>query len=166
MKNPDAFEGALSRMEAALGLNPENREPSETADRTHRPVVLVIDDDPRVLDTLAEVLGNRWRVKTYTGGEDLRARWNAQGEGGGGGDAAILDIKMPNEDGLSVFHDLRRLAPQMPILFYTAYPGEEEVVERARALGPAAFLGKGCSLQDLSEALRGVIQPDAESRGT
>ena len=160
MKDPDAFEGALSRMEAALGLDPENREPSETADRTHRPVVLVIDDDPRVLDTLAEVLGNRWRVKTYTGGEDLRARW------AGEGDAAILDIKMPNEDGLSVFHDLRRLAPQIPILFYTAYPGEEEVVKRARALGPAAFLGKGCSLQDLSEALRGVIQPDAESRGT
>ncbi len=164
MKNPDAFEGALSRMEAALGLHPENHEPPETADRTHRPVVLVIDDDRRVLDTLAEVLGNRWRVKTYTGGEDLRARWNAQGEGGG--DAAILDIKMPKEDGLSVFHDLRRLAPRMPILFYTAYPGDEEAVERARALGPAAFLGKGCSLHALSEALRGVIQPDGESRGT
>ena len=164
MKNPDAFEGALSRMEAALGLNPENREPSETADHTHRPVVLVIDDDPRVLDTLAEVLGNRWRVKTYTGGEDLRARW--AGEGDAGGDAAILDIKMPKEDGLSVFHDLRRLAPEMPILFFTAYPGDEEVVGRARALGPAAFLGKGCSLHDLHAALRGVIQPEAESRGT
>ena len=109
----------------------------------------MVDDDPRVLETLAEILGHRYRVKTYSGGEDLRARW--PGEGEAEGDAAILDIKMPKEDGLSVFHDLRRLAPKMPILFYTAYPGNEEVVERARALGPAAFLGKGCSLHDLHE---------------
>ena len=164
MKNPDAFEGELSRMETALGLKSENLGSAENTDRRERPVILVVDDDPRVLETLAEILGPRYRVKTYSGGEDLRARW--PGEGEAEGDAAILDIKMPKEDGLSVFHELRRLAPKMPILFYTAYPGNEEVVERARALGPAAFLGKGCSLHDLHEALHAVIHTDAETHRT
>ena len=120
-----------------------------------RPVVLVVDDDPQILVTLTEVLENRYRVDVYSGGRDLLSRWSGQG------DAVVLDIKMPHEDGISVFQEIRRKNPRIPILFYTAYPGDEAVMERARALDPATFLGKGCSLEELEAALWQAIQRDA-----
>ncbi|MFQ5693770.1 MAG: response regulator [Nitrospinota bacterium] len=154
MTDPAAFEGELLRMESALGL-PAEREAGPAAGR---PVVLVVDDDPRVLETLREVLGGRYRVQVFSSGEDLRSRWSGEG------DAAVLDIKMPEEDGLSVFRELRRRAPRMSVIFFTAYPGDEEVAARARALGPAAFLGKGCPLADLLDVLGAATRRHAESQ--
>ncbi len=152
MTDLDVFEGDLIRMESALGLP---RDASEAEDTSSRPVVLVVDDDPRVLETLQHVLGSRYQVKIFSGGEDFLSRWSGEG------DAAILDIKMPKEDGLSVFGDLRLRAPRMPVIFFTAYPGDEEAASRARALSPAAFLGKGCSLGELHNALRKAIGRNA-----
>jgi DNA-binding response OmpR family regulator len=147
----DHFEGDLNRIEKILGLTGEDPEIQEEADR---PIVLVVDDDPQVLVTLTEVLGTRYRVDVYSGGKDLRSRWPGEGH------AVVLDIKMPHEDGVSVFQEIRRKAPRIPILFYTAYPGDEAVMERARALDPATFLGKGCSLGELEAALREAIRRD------
>ncbi|MFQ5915406.1 MAG: response regulator [Nitrospinota bacterium] len=144
----DAFEGNLARIESALGLS---RGDPEISGESSLPVVLVVDDDPAVLKTLQEVLGSRYRVKVFSGGEDLRSRWSGEGA------AALLDIKMPKEGGLSVFRELRRQAPEMPIVFFSAHAGDEEVVSKARSISPAAFLGKGCSLSDLQNALREAI---------
>ncbi|MBI2880501.1 MAG: response regulator transcription factor [Candidatus Tectomicrobia bacterium] len=154
-----AFERDLLRLESALGLPGEEGEAAPEAGRpAAAPVILVVDDDPAVRASLREVLGSQYRVQVFSGAEDLRARWSGEG------DAAILDIKMPEADGLSVYEDLRLRAPGMPVLFFTAYPGDEEAAERARSLGPAAFLGKGSSLADLRRAVREVTAERATPR--
>ncbi len=60
--------------------------------------------------------------------------------------------------------ELHALSLRDPEAFWgeAADPGDEEAASRARALSPAAFLGKGCSLGELHNALRKAIGRNAE----
>lgn len=56
-------------------------------------------------------------------------------------DVIVLDLFMPNRDGLSALPDLRRQCPGAPVLIVSAHAGVE-VFGRARALGATACFEK------------------------
>jgi len=56
-------------------------------------------------------------------------------------DLLITDLKMPGLDGLSLVREVRRLAPEMPIVIITGYSTEEAAIE-ALNLGVTGYLTK------------------------
>lgn len=57
-------------------------------------------------------------------------------------DAILLDLAMPNRDGLSALPELRRVAPGARIVVFSGFAGAA-VAEEAIALGAASYLEKG-----------------------
>ncbi len=71
-------------------------------------------------------------------------------------DILILDLTMPEMDGVEVVRQLRRSAPQTRILVFSALQSEN-VIEELFRNGIKAYIGKGDDSQRLIEAVRSLI---------
>src|SRR6185503_7848231 len=86
-------------------------EPSRPhASRPDRPVVLVVDDDTAVRDALRLVLDEEYTVMEAAHGRTALTLVLAQRV-----DVVLLDILMPDVDGLEILQELKALAPDLPI---------------------------------------------------
>ena len=68
-------------------------------------------------------------------------------------DLVLLDIAMPDRDGLDVLRQFRREMPRLPVLILSTYPDKQYAVTCFR-LGAAGYLNKGANLDLLLEAAR------------
>ena len=104
--------------------------------------MLVVDDDPAVIYAARALLSHHGcRVEAAFKGLDAVARARA-----GGLDAVLLDLEMPEVDGLSVLAELRRVTPALKVVLISDAPsaGAREAVARGEALAvlrkPVEFL--------------------------
>ena len=108
--------------------------------------VLVVDDHPAFRRALTSALR---MVKSI----------EVAGEAGGGvaatqqaraldPDLVIMDLSMPDLDGIAAMREIHQARPELPIVILTAHadPGVER---EAREAGASGFLAKGVSLEDL-----------------
>jgi two-component system nitrogen regulation response regulator GlnG len=89
------------------------------------PKLLVVDDEPAVCYSFRRVFAGE-------GVEVLTAATAAAGleaVRAGRPDVAVLDLQLPDRDGLSLFRDLRSEAPQLPVIFVTAHGTAEAAIE-------------------------------------
>jgi CheY-like chemotaxis protein len=122
------------------------------ADQT-APKVLVVDDEP----SLAELLSMALR---YEG-------WEVRSAGDGTGavrtardfrpDAVVLDMMLPDIDGLEVLRRLRSDTPDVPVLFLTAKDSVEDRVTGLTA-GGDDYVTKPFSLEEVVARLRGLMR--------
>ena len=75
----------------------------------------------------------------------------------GGVDVVLLDIAMPQRDGLDVLRQLRSEAPRLPVLMLSTYPDRQYAV-RSLKLGAAGYLHKSADAEQIAEAIRRVAQ--------
>ncbi|MCR8946069.1 response regulator transcription factor [Streptomyces sp. OUCMDZ-4982] len=131
---------------------PQGRTELLRPDRT--PVrVLVVDDEA----PLAELLSMALR---YEG-------WEVRSAGDGAGavraardfrpDAVVLDVMLPDMDGLSVLGRLRREHSDVPVLFLTARDAVEDRIAGLTA-GGDDYVTKPFSLEEVVARLRGLIR--------
>ena len=71
-------------------------------------------------------------------------------------DLVLLDISMPNKDGLDTLKQLRYEFPRLKILMLSMYPEENYAIRALRA-GAAGYLEKDCSPEQLAKAVRDVM---------
>jgi len=100
--------------------------------------VLVIDDDSNIRQGLNSTLTqkNFSVVLTSTGQEGIDKLNDDTG-------VVLLDVKLPRLDGTKIYPQLKQKIPTVPIIFYTAYPGNDTVAEECMELEPYAFIEKG-----------------------
>lgn len=100
-----------------------------------------MDDDPSVLKALARLLRTRdLRPRTFTSARDfLAALPDGQPE------CLIVDLQMPDMDGLELQHQLIHDGVHIPTIVITAH-NNSGVRERCSSMGAFAFLSK--PLQD------------------
>ncbi|MEX2550228.1 MAG: response regulator transcription factor [Nitriliruptoraceae bacterium] len=67
----------------------------------------------------------------------------------------VLDIAMPDQDGLAVAEQLRAEHPDTAVLFLSMHD-DDASLQRAVALGARGFVSKSASIDELLEALRAV----------
>ena len=127
--------------------------------------VLVIDDDPNIRQGLEKTLTRRNYevVIAVTGDEGLESLTADVC-------VVILDVKMRGIDGLTVYHRLKERCPDIPIIFYSAYPGDEKVAQQCLALNPYAFIEKGVEadidrLYTLIEKAAETFEPQTHTDG-
>ncbi len=115
--------------------------------------VLVVDDDPGMLDTLSDVL-------TAAGYETAMAASGSEAIDKAQGtmfDVIIMDIQMPGLNGVQTLHALRAVDPHVTVIMMTAYTRDELVAESERTTG-YAVLSKPLDLDRLLRLVRGAAR--------
>ncbi|MBI2843804.1 MAG: response regulator transcription factor [Armatimonadetes bacterium] len=70
-------------------------------------------------------------------------------------DVVLLDIKMPDQDGIWVAEEIKRLAPSCKLIMLTVF-GDQEYLESALAAGAHGYLLKNVTRRDIVEGIRRV----------
>jgi len=122
-------------------------------------VVLVVDDDP-VQRRLVENMVQRFGYQTLLAeGGDAAARM-LTGPDGPRIDCVILDLVMPDLDGLGVLAFMREAGLTIPVIVQTAHGGIDNVVSAMRA-GATDFVVKPASPERLEVSLRNALSARA-----
>ncbi|RFU37863.1 DNA-binding response regulator [Actinomadura logoneensis] len=115
--------------------------------------VLVVDDEPDLTDVLGRVLAQEgWQVRTAADGAGAIAVAREFRP-----DAVVLDVMLPDIDGLSVLRELRAASPEVCVLFLTARDAVEDRVAGITA-GGDDYVTKPFSLEELLARLRGLLR--------
>lgn len=79
--------------------------------------ILVVDDDPFVLDSASLLLGSYGNsVVSAPNGKEALSRFR-----GGTFDVVVTDIRMPGMSGIELLEQIRSLDPEVPVILMTAY---------------------------------------------
>lgn len=117
--------------------------------------VLVCDDHLIVRQGIRQILADATDIEVAaeaaTGPEAL-AHVRA-----GGVDVVLLDIAMPQRDGLDILRQLKSEAPRLPVLMLSTYPDRQYAV-RSLKLGAAGYLNKSADAEQMVEAIRRVAR--------
>ena len=108
--------------------------------------IVIADDEPLLRRDLKEVLedlGYRVVGEAMNGSEALRLIQQEMP------DVAILDIKMPEMDGIQV---ARKVSRQHPVVILTAF-SERHLIEKAKDAGVMAYITKPFRVGDVSSAV-------------
>lgn len=124
------------------------------------PRVLVIDDEIGMCKTLKDILTDRgYTVETaYTAQEGLAKSTHSPP------DLAILDLRLPDGDGLELIPKLRRLAPEAKFLVITAYGQGRRLAQALEqpGLGLLGYLEKPLDLERALELIDRGLAPAGE----
>lgn len=99
-----------------------------------RPVVAVVDDDPRLLESLENLLESAGYVaRSFPSAKALLV--------GGlvGLDVVVTDIGMPGMDGFELKDLVKKVRPDLPVFLIT---GRHEIADQGRAQGVSGFFRK------------------------
>lgn len=125
------------------------------------PAVLIVDDDPDILTALHDLIEHDGFLVTGASTcRDALAQVKAVDFA-----AVLLDIGLPDGDGLAVLETIQAIAPSLPVIVLTAFTSQDY---RARFLSGGAFsyLTKPYDRDELRTVLRravGVGRPSAPS---
>ena len=119
------------------------------------PIVFVVDDDPSVREALDSLVRSiKLHVQTFsTANEFLNLdRPNAPG-------CLVLDVRLPDINGLDFQYALKKLKIALPIVFISAHA---DIMMSVRAIkaGAVDFLAKPFRHQDLIDAIHNGIDQD------
>lgn len=109
---------------------------------------LVVDDDTFLVRTLADILKLRgWEVTTaFTGTEAVNAAMRASF------DVVLMDIRMPEMDGVSAFKAMKKVKPDVRVILMTAY-ASDDLLDEARDAGAMRVLAKPVDMRALMALL-------------
>ena len=119
------------------------------------PKILIADDDPvqrRLLETLVHQFG--YQAETVESGEAVLAR--LQASSAAPVDLVILDLVMPNLDGMAVLSRLRERGEKFPIIVQTSRTSVESAVPAMR-LGAYDFVVKPVGPERLQVAIKNAL---------
>ena len=72
-------------------------------------------------------------------------------------DVVVLDMTMPDLDGISAIRQIKRALPETEVVVYSAH-SSEEVIEEAFDAGAKSYIGKAGTSRDLIDAIRSVAE--------
>ena len=87
--------------------------------------VLVVDDDPGHRGMLEALLG-RWGLAVTSAGDGKEAVARVCERPF---DVVLMDIRMPDMDGITALKEIRKYNPAVPVVLMTAYSAVESAVE-------------------------------------
>jgi two-component system, cell cycle sensor histidine kinase and response regulator CckA len=139
-----------------ISLEPERPEPPPASAQGRRHFrVLVVDDNPQVLATLAEMM----RRVGHTVTPAITARGALQDYRVGNVDVVVTNIGMAEMNGWEFAERLRALDARVPMLFITGWGLREEDHARLAGLGVRRCLFKPVRPEDLDAALQDAATP-------
>lgn len=115
--------------------------------------ILIVDDEPSLVELLSMAMRYEgWELSTASTGTDaVRAARDVRP------DAIVLDIMLPDFDGLEVMRRIRAEQPDVPVIFLTARDGVQDRISGLTA-GGDDYVTKPFSLEEVIARLRGLLR--------
>ncbi|MCE4556728.1 response regulator transcription factor [Pelomonas cellulosilytica] len=117
--------------------------------------VLICDDHLIVRQGIKQVLAEADDLRVV--GEAANGPDAIQLVRAGGIDVVLLDIAMPQRDGLDILKSLKSEFPKLPVLMLSTYPDRQYAV-RSLKLGAAGYLNKSADSEQMIDAVRTVAR--------
>jgi PAS domain S-box-containing protein len=134
---------------------PSERTPKVPVARPANAAVLVVDDNARVLQAVSQLVGALgYPVMTAASGREALAVFGERHAQIG---CVLLDLTMPEMDGLETLRALRALDPKARIVLSSGY-SEQSVRRRMSGDGPTGFLQKPFVEDDLKAAIESAMR--------
>lgn len=122
-------------------------------------VVHVVDDDAAFRESVEFLVKTvSLEVKSYSSASEFIEQFDAKASG-----CIIVDVRMPIISGLELQDRIRRIDPETPVIFLTAY-ADVALAVRAMKSGAFDFLEKPVGDQVLLDAIHLAIQQDQTRR--
>jgi DNA-binding NarL/FixJ family response regulator len=113
--------------------------------------ILIVDDHALVRHGMGHVVRESFSdaeiVEASSAAEAMEAMATA------GADIALVDVRMPDLDGLELLHDMRERWPNVPVIMLTSFD-HAHYVRRALAEGAAGYMLKDATPEDLEQAIK------------
>jgi two-component system KDP operon response regulator KdpE len=133
-------------------MTPAGRRDAEPGPRRARPTILVVEDDPETRHALVRELDARgYRVEEAPDGRTAMARWESRRP-----DVVLLDLGLPDLDGLTLIGRIRREAAT-PIIILSGRFAESEKVE-ALERGADDYVTKPFGVDELQARIRVALR--------
>lgn len=148
-----AFEGEVDHGPARVIARPEELKVPKSVDG-HGPIILVVEDSEEVLALAREHLTELgYRVVTASDGDEaLKTLDRIEHKI----DLLFTDLIMPGSvNGLALADELKRRAPQVPVLLTTGY--NEELTREGRTMAGVDVLGKPYRRTELVDRVRAAL---------
>jgi two-component system, OmpR family, response regulator VicR len=115
--------------------------------------VLYVEDEPFLARIVKESLESRDLVVHLIndGAQAMQAFNNFQP------DICVLDVMLPHKDGFTIASDIRKINPQIPIIFLTAKVQTEDLVKGFES-GGNDYLRKPFSMEELIVRIHNLLQ--------
>ncbi|HKH00881.1 MAG TPA: response regulator [Bradyrhizobium sp.] len=122
--------------------------------------IVIVDDEAPARDMVGDYLKMHGFIVTLCdGGNSLRAAIETSVP-----DLVVLDLNMPEEDGLSIIRDLKsRINVPVIMLTATASPIDRVV---GLELGADDYIAKPCELRELMARIRSVLRRSSPAKAT
>ena len=125
-------------------MKPQQREYSQ---------FLIIDDDPGIAKFLVTYLRQRGHTcEALTDGFQTAA-WLSEHDC----EVAIVDLKMPKVDGISLISFIREMNPALPVVVFTGVGYDEEQMHAALRAGANGYVSKNLPIEQLYCVLARVL---------
>ncbi|HVJ86891.1 MAG TPA: response regulator, partial [Caulifigura sp.] len=127
---------------------------------TIMPTLLLIDDDPAILPQQVRLTfpsPNYQVTVAATGAEGLQKFEQL------GPDAVLLDLRLPDQTGLELYHKIREVDRRVPIIFITMTKGADDAIE-AMKLGAFDYLFKPVDLKQLQRVVEEAVEVSRRMR--
>lgn len=120
--------------------------------------VLVVDDHPafrRALTSALKMVKGIEVAAEAGGGHEATTQAREADP-----DLVLMDLSMPDFDGIEAMRRIHRERPELPVVILTAHadPGVER---EAREAGASGFLAKGTALEDIVIVLHEATEPSS-----
>lgn len=115
--------------------------------------VLHVDDDPLALWSFRRLFRkNNYNITPALNASDAiywARRYNY--------DVAVLDMSLPDENGLELFETLKKIRPSMPVIFLTGQ-GDNQVLTEAISMGCMGFIEKPADPEEIKRQVQAVFK--------
>jgi FixJ family two-component response regulator len=139
--------------------NPAGREDRSFIAEVPRPTVVVVDDDPMVRETLKDLLSSvGLRVVAFGSARELLSELQPERT-----HCLVLDIRLPDRNGLELQEELLRANIALPVIFISGH-ADVRIAVRAMKAGAVDFLAKPFGEQEVLDAVQAAIRRDQSRR--
>lgn len=126
--------------------------PPVSAESAEKPLVLVVDDEYGPRESIAFTLSSEFTVDTAGRAAEALAKLKERPYA-----AVVLDIRMPEMDGIRALEELRKIDPHVSVIMLTGY-GTLLTAQQAMVAGANQYLRKPPDVAELLEAVRKQVQ--------
>lgn len=116
------------------------------------PTILVVDDDRAILALAEKALSSIADVETAANATDAIEMLKS-----GPYDAVLLDIQLPDQNGLAAYCEIREVDRHIPVIFMTVEAASNTAIE-AMQLGAFDYIGKPLSVEPLRDLVEKAIE--------
>jgi DNA-binding response OmpR family regulator len=152
---PDSVEQELFPHLNSVSPSTKLQEVQPTS-RSGHPNIMLIDDEVDILLTYKSFLGfEGYNVMTFSDAEQALERFSADSNYF---DLVIADIRMPKLNGLQLFQKIRKLNPNVKVIFVSALDAAEEIAS-VLPIKPSSIVKKPVERREFANLVKMILSP-------